>query len=161
MSISIVSGDGVTGASPLFVTTLLLATDRKSLKGDSLMDLRQITSSLLFKIVVAIILGIVCSFFFPEWLARVFVTFNGLVVSRGCGNTGIGYWFECSSLFSLSAGVSKLSVCRGRLLSWIATSSRSSAVWVLRSVPLGKYWRSSPLVFSLLPRCQGDPGSQK
>lgn len=78
MSILIVSGDGVTSASPLVVTTLLLATDRKSLKGDSLMDLRRITSSLLFKIVVAIILGIVCSFFFPEWLARVFVTFNGL-----------------------------------------------------------------------------------
>ncbi|MDO4609999.1 dicarboxylate/amino acid:cation symporter [Corynebacterium sp.] len=37
-----------------------------------------ITSSLLFRIVVAIILGIVCSLFFPEWLARVFVTFNGL-----------------------------------------------------------------------------------
>ena len=28
-------------------------------------------------------------------------------------------------------------------------------------VPLGKYWRSSPLVFSLLPRCQGEWGSQK
>lgn len=42
------------------------------------MDLRRITSSLLFKIVVAIILGIICSFFFPDWLARIFVTFNGL-----------------------------------------------------------------------------------
>ncbi len=29
------------------------------------------------------------------------------------------------------------------------------------SVRLGKYWRSSPLVFSLVPRCQGDLGSQK
>lgn len=35
-------------------------------------------SSLLFKIIVAIILGIICSFFFPNGLARVFVTFNGL-----------------------------------------------------------------------------------
>ena len=26
------------------------------------------------------------------------------------------------------------------------------------SVPLGKYWRNSPLVFSLVPRCQGDFG---
>lgn len=42
------------------------------------MSLRQLTSSLLFKIIVAIILGIICSFFFPEQLARVFVTFNGL-----------------------------------------------------------------------------------
>lgn len=34
--------------------------------------------SLLFWVVVAIILGYVCSLFFPVWLARVFVTFNGL-----------------------------------------------------------------------------------
>lgn len=42
------------------------------------MTLKRITSSLLFKVVIAIILGIVCSFFFPEWLARVFATFNSL-----------------------------------------------------------------------------------
>lgn len=36
------------------------------------------TESLLFRVIVAIILGILCSFFFPEWLGRVFVTFNGL-----------------------------------------------------------------------------------
>ena len=35
-------------------------------------------NTLLFKIVVAIILGSLCSLFFPEWLARIFVTFNGL-----------------------------------------------------------------------------------
>lgn len=34
--------------------------------------------SLLFRVIVAIVLGVVASFFFPEWLARVFVTFNGL-----------------------------------------------------------------------------------
>jgi len=42
------------------------------------MDLRRLTSSLLFRVIIAIILGIICSFFFPDWLARVFVTFNGL-----------------------------------------------------------------------------------
>lgn len=42
------------------------------------MNLNRVVSSLLFKIVVAIILGIICSLFFPEWLARVFITFNGL-----------------------------------------------------------------------------------
>lgn len=42
------------------------------------MDFKRLSSSLLFRIVVAIILGIICSFFFPEALARVFVTFNGL-----------------------------------------------------------------------------------
>ncbi|MDO5029707.1 MAG: dicarboxylate/amino acid:cation symporter [Corynebacterium sp.] len=36
------------------------------------------TQTLLFRVIVAIILGIICSFFFPEWLARIFVTFNGL-----------------------------------------------------------------------------------
>ncbi|MBC3179178.1 dicarboxylate/amino acid:cation symporter [Corynebacterium lujinxingii] len=38
----------------------------------------KLTSSLLFWVVVAIILGFLCSRFFPDWLGRVFVTFNGL-----------------------------------------------------------------------------------
>ena len=42
------------------------------------MNTKSITRSLLFWIVVAIVLGISCSFFFPEWLARIFITFNGL-----------------------------------------------------------------------------------
>jgi putative transposase len=42
-----------------------------------------------------------------------------------------------------------------------ATASSSAAVYRLRSEPLGKYWRSKPLVFSLLPRCHGLRGSQK
>ena len=36
-----------------------------------------------------------------------------------------------------------------------ATASISSADHRDRSVPLGKYWRSRPLVFSLVPRCPG------
>ena len=42
------------------------------------MAFKRIASSLLFRIIVAIILGIICSFFFPEWLARIFITFNEL-----------------------------------------------------------------------------------
>lgn len=42
------------------------------------MSVRKVSSSLLFRVVVAIILGVVTGLFFPEWLARVFVTFNGL-----------------------------------------------------------------------------------
>ena len=30
-----------------------------------------------------------------------------------------------------------------------------------RSMPFGQYWRSSPFIFSLLPRSQGLDGSQK
>lgn len=42
------------------------------------MELKKLSSSLLFRVVLAIIAGVVCSFFFPEWLARIFATFNGL-----------------------------------------------------------------------------------
>src|SRR6202021_510149 len=44
---------------------------------------------------------------------------------------------------------------RGRELRAAATAAISLALCMLRSVPLGKYWRSSPLVFSLVPRCHG------
>lgn len=43
---------------------------------------------------------------------------------------------------------------RGLELSSAATASRWSRVQADKSVPLGKYWRSRPLVFWLLPRCQ-------
>ena len=33
-----------------------------------------------------------------------------------------------------------------------------TAVGRRRSPPLGRYWRSRPLVFSLVPRCQGPTG---
>lgn len=38
----------------------------------------KLLGSLLFWVVVAIILGFLCSLFFPDWLARVFITFNDL-----------------------------------------------------------------------------------
>lgn len=40
--------------------------------------MKRIKMSLLLKIVIAILLGIGCSYFFPEALARIFVTFNSL-----------------------------------------------------------------------------------
>jgi hypothetical protein len=42
-----------------------------------------------------------------------------------------------------------------------AMRARSSAECTDRSVPLGRCWRSKPLVFSFEPRCQGAWGSQK
>jgi hypothetical protein len=67
--------------------------------------------------------------------------------------------FDSSSLRA-SAGVCQPSVSRrsvepGGYLIQVGLLCRDS------TVPLGKYWRSSPLVFSLLPRCQGECGSQK
>ncbi len=51
--------------------------------------------------------------------------------------------------------------CRGLLLSAAWMASRSSTLHRDRSLPLGEYWRSNPLVFSLVPRCQGEFGSAK
>lgn len=42
------------------------------------MNLKKLSASLLFRIIVAIILGVVVSQFAPEWFGRVFATFNGL-----------------------------------------------------------------------------------
>ena len=60
-----------------------------------------------------------------------------------------------------SIGFAKPKRLRGRSFSSVATHSRSIALCCERSVPLGKYWRSSPLVFSLVARCHGACGSQK
>jgi hypothetical protein len=71
---------------------------------------------------------------------------------------------ECDALRncpSASAGVLQASVLRGLVLSASATAARASMLCGLRSVPFGKYCRSSPFVFSFVPRCQGLWGSQK
>ena len=49
----------------------------------------------------------------------------------------------------------------GDLIIGAGNMARCSALCTVRSVLLGKYWRSSPLVFSFVPRCQGECGSQK
>jgi hypothetical protein len=66
-----------------------------------------------------------------------------------------------NDLGELSDGVMNPSVLRGRPLRLRAMRARSSAECTDRSVRLGMYWRNSPLVFSLEPRCQGSCGSQK
>ena len=65
------------------------------------------------------------------------------------------YWSKAS------AGVFHPKAFRGLELRVIATAAMSSALCALRSIPFGKYWRSRPLVFSLVPRCHGLRGSQK
>ena len=64
-----------------------------------------------------------------------------------------------SSSASCSVGLAKLSRFLGRSLSSSATAPSSASVTAPKSVPLGKYWRSRPLVFSFEPRCQGACGS--
>ena len=84
----------------------------------------------------------------------------GVSVSTGIGRIQMvvatrSLLADRSSCSSASAGVFQASVFRGRELRVAATAAISSALCMLRSVPLGKYWRSSPLVFSLVPRCHG------
>src|SRR5439155_17100248 len=62
---------------------------------------------------------------------------------------------------NLSAGVLNPKVFLGRWFRRSATLSICDCVKPDRSALLGKYWRSNPLVFSLVPRCQGLLGSQK
>jgi hypothetical protein len=60
---------------------------------------------------------------------------------------------DATQALNRSAGVRKPKVLRGRLLSCRATLLSCACVYTDRSVPLGKYCRSRPLVFSLDPRC--------
>jgi len=79
--------------------------------------------------------------------------------SRDCRNTA-----SVSRLQDLVEGLGGClhpSVLRGRALRARATAARSSSPCRLRSVPFGKDWRKSPLVFSFVPRCHGLWGSQK
>ena len=64
------------------------------------------------------------------------------VTCGGCESSRLRTW----------AGLSKSQRFRGLLLSSAATSAKYSAKCTDRSVPWGKYWRSSPLMFSLDPR---------
>jgi hypothetical protein len=113
-----------------------------------------------------------------EALAEVRPSFNALVVTFIL--TGM-YWVGHRDLFALirrtdaaetravsggqgnasasaGEGVLKPRVCRGRPLSSAAIASRAAWSSWRRSVPRERYWRSRPLVFSLLPRCQGCAG---
>ena len=68
---------------------------------------------------------------------------------------------DATHALNRSAGVSNSNVLRGRSLSCRATLFRCACEYTDKSVPLGKYCRSRPLVFSLDPRCHGLRGSQK
>ncbi|MNY04347.1 hypothetical protein D3C86_1370200 [compost metagenome] len=83
-----------------------------------------------------------------------------------------GYWIEvgascriamafCITSLIISIGHLKSKRLRGRIFSCKAMASSSSWLCPDKSVPLGRYWRIRPLMFSLLPRCQGLCGSQK
>lgn len=72
--------------------------------------MKKIKVSLLVKIVIAIILGIVCGSFFPEWLQRLFATFNGLF------SNFLGFFVPLLIVGLIVPGIAHVGKSAGRLL---------------------------------------------
>lgn len=70
---------------------------------------------LLPKVIIAIALGIACSFFFPMWLVRIFVTFNGIF-----GNF-LNFVIPLIIIGLVAPGIAELGKNAGRLL-WITVA---------------------------------------
>ena len=71
---------------------------------------RKIKIGLLAKIVIAIVLGIVCGLFFPEWLQRIFATFNGLF------SNFLGFFVPLLILGLIVPGIANVGKSAGKLL---------------------------------------------
>lgn len=69
---------------------------------------------LLPKVAIAIILGVVCGFFFPDWLVRIFLTINGLF-----GNF-LGFIIPLLILGLVAPGIADVGKGAGRLLMFTA-----------------------------------------
>ena len=72
--------------------------------------MKKIKVGLLAKIVIAIILGIVCGLFFPEWLQRLFATLNGLF------SNFLGFFVPLLILGLIVPGIANVGKSAGRLL---------------------------------------------
>lgn len=70
---------------------------------------------LLPKVIIAIVLGIVCSLFFPTWLVRIFVTFNSIF-----GNF-LNFAIPLIIIGLVAPGIAELGEDAGRLL-WITVA---------------------------------------
>lgn len=72
--------------------------------------MKKIKIGLLTKIVIAIVLGIFCGMFFPEWLQRLFATFNGLF------SNFLGFFVPLLILGLIIPGIANVGKSAGRLL---------------------------------------------
>lgn len=73
-------------------------------------DMKKIKAGLLTKIVIAILLGIGCGLFFPEWLQRLFATFNGLF------SNFLGFFVPLLIVGLIVPGIAHVGKSAGRLL---------------------------------------------
>lgn len=69
---------------------------------------------LLVKILIAIALGIVCGHFFPDWAARIFITFNGLFSQY------LGFIVPLLILGFVAPAIADLGSRAGKMLLWTA-----------------------------------------
>src|SRR5262249_28859569 len=72
-------------------------------------------------------------------------------------------WFghAARAVVKTSEGVRQPRIARGRLLSRSSIAASAAASCLVRSLPLGRYWRNRPLVFSFVPRSHGLAGGAK
>ncbi|ANE05436.1 sodium:proton antiporter [Corynebacterium crudilactis] len=81
------------------------------------------SSSLLFRVIIAIILGIVCSLFFPVWLAEIFTTFNGLF-----GNF-LGFFIPVLIFALIAPAIAGLGRGAGKWLGIVAAIAYASTIF--------------------------------
>ena len=74
------------------------------------MKLKSITSHLLFRIVLAMALGIVCAWFFPDWLGRIFATFNAIFSQL------LGFVIPLIILGFVAPAIAEVGTSAGRML---------------------------------------------
>ena len=100
---------------------------------------------LLGKVLIAIALGILCSFFFPEFLNRVFVTLNGIF-----GNF-LGFTIPLIIVGLVAPGIAELGSGAGKLLAITAAIAYGSTLFA------GFFSLLHPLAGKDSPQDQGKP----
>lgn len=111
------------------------------------MKLKSITSHLLFRIVLAMALGIVCAWFFPGWLGRIFATFNAIFSQL------LGFVIPLIILGFVAPAIAEVGTRAGRMLLVTALIAYGSTL----VAGFSSYWISEGL-FPLM--ISGDSASQ-
>jgi hypothetical protein len=85
------------------------------------------------------------------------------MVSRTVSRSAIGGFWRLlqQQLGELLGRVGEVEALAGAVVEFVGDGASCAWLMAAKSVPLGKYGRSRPLVFSLEPRCHGACGSQK
>lgn len=81
-----------------------------SLNTGNYIDMKKLKYGLLLKVLSAILLGIVCSFFFPDWAVRISITFNSIF------SNFLGMFIPLLIIGLVAPGIADLGKGAGRLL---------------------------------------------